>query len=120
LLILPKITSKEKREDIIYHSERGESNKTIAKWARVCLRTVERILERFKKTGSTDSKIHNCGRKSKISKSAEQKIIGQIEETPDITLNELIEKFDLPLTESGLSVRLKNLGYTFKKRILSP
>jgi hypothetical protein len=44
---LPKTISREKREDIIYHSKAEENNKTIAKWLRACIRTVERILEKL-------------------------------------------------------------------------
>jgi len=45
-----------------------------------------------------------------------EQIVSKIKEMPDITLQELIEAFDLPFTESALCRRLINLGLRFKKR----
>jgi transposase len=81
------------------------------------VRSVERILKSFSQNKAFDLKIHNCGRKSVISIEQEAKIVAEIKETPDITLLELIEKFELKITESGLSKWCIKHGYSFKKRL---
>lgn len=113
---MPKFISDEKRRDILYHKNNGESNKDIAKWLLIGVRSVERVLKMQKETGTIENKIGNCGRKSVISEEQEIKIIYEIKKTPDITLLELIEKLNLQITEGGLSNYLKKRGYSFKKR----
>jgi transposase len=44
------------------------------------------------------------------------KIAKKMEQTPDITLKELIAEFNLQISQASLSKRLIKLGYTFKKR----
>jgi transposase len=43
-------------------------------------------------------------------------IVEKIKQHPDITLNELLEEFDLKISQAALCKRLKKLGLTFKKR----
>lgn len=85
---------------------------------RVCVRSVERVWADFESHGKSETKVHNSGRKAMITPEQKEKIIAKIEEQPDVTLNELIEKFDLKITEGGLSKYLKKLDYSFKKRQL--
>jgi transposase len=115
---MPKYISDEKREDIIFHKKAGKSSETIADFARVTVRAVDKIWALFVNGKDYSNKVHNCGRKSVISVEQEAKIIAKIKKTPDITLLELIEKFSLPITESGLSKYLIKRGYSFKKRLL--
>ena len=115
---MPKVISEEKRNDIVFHKERGVESKKISVFLRVTTRVVDKIWEQYQKTGNTENKIHNCGRKSVISKELERKIIDEIKKTPDKTLLELINEFKLPITEGGLSKWLCKRGYTFKKRQL--
>ena len=58
----------------------------------------------------------NSGRKPLVSEDDMSLIIKKIKNVPDITLREIIEYFNLSLSESALSKRLKKLGYTYKKR----
>jgi arginine repressor len=44
----------------------------------------------------------------------------KIREQPDITLHELIDEFNLPISQSALCRRLRKLGLTFKKKTLRP
>ena len=115
---MPKYVSDEKRADIIQNSLDGANNKDIAKFARVTVRTVERILKEYRETGTSTVKVANCGRKSVISEEYKMKIIEKIEEQPDITLLEIIRELDLNITESGLSKWLKKQGFTYKKKQL--
>lgn len=115
---MPIYISNEKRNDIIFHKQNGKNNHTIAEFMRVCVRTVERVWADFKINGKSESKVHNCGRKSVITFEQKDKIVQQINNTPDITLSELIEKLGLKITEAGLSKYLKKMDFTYKKRRL--
>jgi len=115
-----KAVSNEDRGKIIKHKINGETEINISKWLFISPSSVTKIWALFCKTGSFLPLTHKCGRKSKVDDETMSNLLIQIEETPDITLNELIEKFELPITESTLSKRLKKLGYTFKKRCFIP
>lgn len=114
---MPKYITNEKRADIIFHKQDGKGNETIAEFLRVSVRTVYRVWRDYKIQGKIEANIHNCGRKSVISDKQKEEILEEIKKTPDITLNELIEKYDLKITESGLSKYLKALGLSYKKRV---
>jgi transposase len=45
-----------------------------------------------------------------------ERIIEKIREVPDITLEELVEEFNLKISISALSRKLKKEGLKFKKR----
>jgi transposase len=109
--------SKEDRAKIIKHKTNGETEENIAKWLFISKSSVTRIWALFCNTGSFESRKHNCGRKSSLDEKTLKNITAKIEETPDITINEIIEGLDLSISESGLSKRLKKMGYTFKKRL---
>jgi transposase len=94
----------------------GETKELIAKWLFVCVRTVSRVWNQYKNSGSYEPNPQNSGRKPLISEETMAKIVAKIKETPDITLRELIEKFNLPISESALCRRLIRLGLTYKKR----
>lgn len=110
-----KATSESTRNNIIEAKQRGEKRETIARWLSISISTVDVVWKRYKETGSYLA-IPYMGRKSKISKEQELEIMEAIRETPDITLDELIEKLSIPLTISGLWRMLKRMGYSYKKK----
>lgn len=113
---MAKAISIEKRMDIIKHRQNGKSSKNIANWLFLSVRTVERVWSKFKSTGSYAPEPQKSGRKPLVDKEKMKKIVAKINKQPDITINELIEKFDLEISESGLSKKLKKIGLTYKKR----
>lgn len=115
---MPKPISNEEREKIIKHKQNGEKEADIARWLFISTSAVSAIWGEFKKSNNFKLKYGNCGRKSVISASLEAKIIDEIKETPDITILELIDKFDIKITEGGLSKWLKKREYSLKKRQL--
>ena len=115
---MPAYITNEKRADIIFHKKNGKESKTVAEFMCVCVRSVERVWKDFQTEGKVEANVHNCGRKSVITSEQNVKILEEIKNTPDITLNELIEKYDLKITEGGLSKYLKALGLTYKKKVL--
>ena len=110
-----KPITNEEREKIIKHKQNGETIENIAKWLFVSISSVYKILALHKKTGSVSPKPYT-GNNRKITKEQDEIIEETIQETPDITLLELIDKIDLNVSESGLSKHLKKMGLTFKKR----
>ena len=112
---MAKPISKEKRADIIRHMEAGKDKGTIAKWLFVCVKTVTRIWNKYQETGSYEANAPNSGRKPRVSEETMSKVMAKIKETPDITLRELIDEFDLGISEAALCKRLKKTGLTYKK-----
>jgi transposase len=113
---MSKAISNEKRELIIKHKQAGKTQEDIAKWLEICVRTVRRVWSNYCLTGSYEPKPLNCGRKPLVSDETMREIYEKIKEQPDITLNELIDKFSLPISESALCRRLIKFGFTYKKR----
>ena len=107
--------SKDMRAAIIAAKERNEPVAQIKKWLNVSDSTISRIWNRFLKTGCYLPTPYT-GRKSDITPEMDNQIKEKITETPDITLEELIEALEINLTISGLSRRLAKMGLTYKKR----
>jgi transposase len=115
---MPKPIPNEEREKIIKHKLNGEKEADIARWLFISKSTVSSIWGKYQKTKSHTLKYKNSGRKSVITDEQEAKIFSKIEETPDMTLLEIIDKIELKITESGLSKWLTKRGYSFKKKQL--
>lgn len=113
-----KQVSNSDREKIIKHKLNNETEENIAKWLFISKSSVTRIWSVFRKTGSyLPQREGKCGRKPMVSAETMEKVIVKIEEQPDITLGELIEVFNLKISEPALCKRLKKLDYTLKKRL---
>lgn len=108
--------SNEIREKIVIHKQNKMRQSDIAKWLLISESTVTKVWSLFCRTGSWQPLPKNSGRKGLVSEEEMTKIINSIKERPDITINELIEKFDLKITESALCKRLIKAGLTYKKR----
>jgi len=116
---MPKPISNEKRADIIRHMEAGESKENIAKWLFVCIRTIMRVWNKYTTVGSYKPKAPNSGRKPMVSDETMNQVVSKLREVPDMTLLELIDEFNLPISQAALSKRLINLGLTYKKNASS-
>jgi transposase len=113
---MPMPISKEKRELIIYHKKKGAKNREISEWLQITERSVERILKLYREEKTIAPKPHNKGRKPAFCRKKMERIIEKIREVPDITLEELVEEFNLKISKSALSRKLKKEGLTLKKR----
>jgi len=107
----------EKRELIIKHKNNGKTNKNIAEWLDISEREVSKIWELYQKQGSIENKYKNCGRKNPDVDNKMDNIIKKIHEQPDITLQEIIDVFNLEISQSALCRRLIKKKLTFKKRL---
>jgi transposase len=113
---MAKPISLEKRADIIRHMQAGRSKADIAEWLFVCVRTVTRVWNKFITVGSYGPEPQNSGRKPLVSNEAMEHVVEKIKEVPDMTLIELIDEFNLQISQAALSKRLIKLGLTYKKR----
>lgn len=81
--------------------------------------TVYRLNEQFENTGSVELKTSARGRKTKLSEENLCQISNVILETPDITLQEIIDKLQLDCSISVLCRAIRNkLGFTRKKKFI--
>jgi len=110
-----RATSQEKREQIVAAKMRGEKTETIIQWLGVSKSTIDKIWRKQRETGSCASKPYT-GRKPKITEEQAEKVRQEVDAINDITLDELISKFSLPVSKSRLCQLLKSWGYSYKKR----
>jgi transposase len=113
---MPMPLSAEMREKIIYHKKAGAKNADIIKWLRVSKNSITRIWKLYKEENTVAPKPHNKGRKPAFCEKKMEQIKSKIKEQPDITLEELVEYFNLNISISALSRKLTKLDLTFKKR----
>jgi transposase len=106
----------EKRADIIRHMQSGKSKADVAVWLFVCVRTITRIWDKYTRLGSYEPEPQRSGRKALVSDETMDRVMAKIRETPDMTLLELIDEFNLQISQAALSKRLIKLGLTYKKR----
>lgn len=111
-----KPISTEKREIIIAASNRGEQPETIALWVGICLKSVYNIINLYNKNDSVEPKPYP-GRPSSLTPEHLENIRLAVKEQSDITLEEIIEKLDLPIKKSRLSEILIEMDLSFKKRL---
>lgn len=107
--------SNDKRKNIIEAKQRGESLENIIKWFCVSKATINRIYKIYKDTGNYEP-VAYTGRRSSFTEEMNTKIRTIVKNTPDITLQEIIDKLKLKVTVSGLSRHMETIGLTFKKR----
>jgi len=113
---MSKPLSQDIRELIIYHNKNGAKNTEIVKWLRVSKASVERILRLYREEKTTETKYHNSGRNPAFCDAKLNKIREKIREQPDITLEELIDHFQINISVSALSRKLIKEDLSFKKR----
>ena len=110
-----KSTSNCVRNIIVSAWLRGESVESIMEWTGVSRATVYNICKQFHSTNTIAPKIRP-GRPSRLSKADYDAIRELILEENDITLEEIIERLNLPIKKSRLSVITIEMGFSFKKR----
>ena len=111
--------SKEIRKKIILHKENGEKEEEIANWLLINKSTVTKIWRLYREENTLENKVYKRGRKPAFCSKKMEQIAAKIKEQPDITLEELVERFGLNISISALSRKLKKLNLTFKKRHFS-
>jgi transposase len=118
---MPKPLSIDLRKRIIEDKLRGDTEEKIASDKSVHKSTVTKLCSLFRKTGSYGPRPNHNGRKPKLSGQQMEQVRETIVQCPDITLQELIDKFSLPVSISALSkiIRIK-MKFRFKKKRYVP
>ena len=108
------------RQKIIEACQRGQATqRTIAEVFGVSVSFVEKLLQRYRTTGTFAAKPHGGGQKRRLDADADQRILAWIQAQPDLTLGELQSKtrqeLGIRLSLATLCRALKRLGLTRKK-----
>ena len=96
-------------------TQEGQSMGEIAERFRIPKGTVQRILERYRDSGSVEPKPQNPGRKSAFSKEDLQRLKKDILANQDATLEELRTRSRVNVSIVSFHKVIKKLGFTRKK-----
>jgi len=110
--------SNEKRELLVEAKQRGDTEKSIAKWLKISESSVTNIWRLYRKTGSYLPTPY-IGRRPILSNEKLEETKLFVTNNPDKTLAEIIEALSLPIQKSRLSVLLIESGFSFKKNNIS-
>ena len=104
------------RKRIIEAKLRGDAEGLIAREKEVHKSTITKLWALYKETGSYEPRPNPNGRKPALSPQHLELISNKINEQSDITLQELIDEFELPVSVSALCRTVNSkLGLRFKK-----
>jgi len=110
--------SNDLRKRIIDSKLRGDTEDEIAADKEVNKSTVTKLWALYRETGSYEPRPNPRGRKPALSPQQLEQISEKINEQPDITLQELIDKLSLPVCVSALCRTINNkLNFCFKKKL---
>ena len=108
----------EARELLVKGYEKSGDAGAIAQAYSVSERTVYRLAQQKRETGSVALRTSQRGRKPALTEENKQDIRQCVEERPDITINEIREKLDLTASYSTVERAIQAMGYTLKKKSL--
>ena len=108
----------EARNLLVKAYEKTHDAKGIALAYGVSVPTVYRLAEQKARTGSVDLRVRERGRKRILVQEDLEKIASAIEEQPDITLAEIVEKLNLPVGIETVRRRIQAMGYRRKKKMI--
>ena len=113
---MPAPLSLDLRKRIIAAKLRGDTEARISADKSVHTSTITKLWAHYRATGSYFPRPNPSGRKPALSCEQLDQVRAAIEELPDITLQELKDKFSLPVSLSALSKTIINkLGLSYKK-----
>jgi len=122
---MPEPLSLDLRERIVAAYERGDLTRDqVAELFRVGRASVNRLVRRFRETGSVEPSPHGGGKPRKLTARGEKVLRALVSEFPDATIPEfvglLLERAKLAVSTSTVSRELARLGFTRKKSPSSP
>ena len=77
------------RERILKLYDQGRGTTEIAARFGYCVAAVRRVRQHFKARGTLEPQTHRCGRKTHLTPSRKERLLGRLERRPDATLAEL-------------------------------
>ena len=108
----------EARELLVEAYEKTGNAKEVAECFAVDKSTVYRLSRQKKATGSVKLRTNKRGRKPSLSSEDLSNIDKVIQEQSDITIDEIIEKLDLHVTNETVRKAVIKMGYVYKKKSL--
>ena len=108
----------EARELLVEAYEKTGNAREVAECFGVDTSTVYRLNRQKKATGSVKLRTSTRGRKPLLSAEDLSNIDKVIQEQPDITINEIIEKLDLHVANETVRKAVIKIGYVYKKKSL--
>lgn len=108
----------ETRELLIKAWNKTHNAKEIAECFSVNTSTVYRLEKQFRETGSVKTRTSQRGRKHSLTPEDIQNIDRMVQQEPDITIDELINKLGLHVCNETVRKAVINLGYSYKKKSL--
>ena len=108
----------EARELLVKGYEKTGDAKTIAAAYSVSERTVYRLAQQKRETGSVAVRTSQRGRKKSLTKEDKENIRNIMDEKPDSTVNEILEGRQLGVSYSTVERAINGMGYTLKKKTL--
>lgn len=106
----------EARKLLVEAYEHSHNAQTVAENFQVSTSTVYRLSGQMKKTGSVELQTSQRGRKPALTEEDLWEIDQQIKAQPDITINEIIEKQGLSVSNETVRKAVIRLGYVYKKK----
>lgn len=108
----------ETRELLVKGYEKSGDVKGIAAAYSVSERTVYRLAQQKRETGSVALRTSQRGRKPSLTEDDKEKIRQSMDEKPDSTVREILEELKLAVSPSTVERAIKAMGYTLKKKSL--
>ena len=108
----------EARELLVKGYEKSRDVAAIARAYSVSERTVYRLAQQKRETGSVALRTSQRGRKATLTEEDKENIKQCVEERADITINEIREKLQLTASYSTVERAVQAMGYTLKKKSL--
>ena len=106
----------EARNLLVKAYEETHNARTVAKCFQVSTSTVYRLSIQMKKTGSVDLQTSQRGRKAALTEADLHNIDQLIIAQTDITIDEIIEKLGLSVSNETVRKAVIRLGYVYKKK----
>lgn len=103
----------ELRKIIIENHKKGIKPEETSKVLGVGTSTIYKLIKKYKQTGKIEASYP--GRQPKITAQQISDMEKLVIKQPDITIDEIIQKLNLPIKKSQVSNILRKLGFRFKK-----
>ena len=113
-----KMLHNETRELLVKGYEKSGDAKAIAAAYSVSERTVYRLAQQKRETGSVALRTSQRGRKPSLTEEDKEKIRQSMDEKPDRTVGEIREELKLGVSPSTVERAIKAMGYTLKRKSL--
>ncbi len=110
--------STEIRELMVKAYEKSHDANEVARNFSVDKSTVYKYVRKMRKTGTVAVQTSKRGRKSILSREQLDEIAETIINQPDISISEIKEKLNLPVSEENIREKVVQMGFVYKKKSL--